>query len=298
MNTLLSMLPNALWGHPHPVHAALRLHKHPALRLSGLLVALCGWIMATGGGSAMLLQQLYLRWDLTQAQTLTIYLPTESDPTLAPQLLASLPTLQGVQNVMLVDPEVVQSWVQTWLPTGGPSATQLPLPTVLSVQVAPGTPREGLLNSIHTATPTAEVADHQAVRTEVASAVRLLQGALLGLVGLMAVLLAGILALSLRAALQAQTSTLQLLLLLGSPDALLQRVVRRVVLRRTVAGWLAASSLAGLLLTAVAVAYPPLRPLMSWPVATVVALAPASLPLLAWLVGSLSVRRTLHTLVP
>ena len=34
------------------------------------------------------------------------------------------------------------------------------------------------------------------------------------------------------------------------------------------------------------------------PVATVVALAPASLPLLAWLVGSLSVRRTLHTLVP
>jgi hypothetical protein len=150
--------------------------------------------------------------------------------------------------------------------------------------VAPGTPREGLLNSIHTATPTAEVADHQAVRTEVASAVRLLQGALLGLVGLMAVLLAGILALSLRAALQAQTSTLQLLLLLGSPDALLQRVVRRVVLRRTVAGWLAASSLAGLLLTAVAMAYPPLRPLMGWPVAAVVALAPASLPLLAWLV--------------
>ena len=298
MTPLLTTLKALLHGQPHPVHAALRLHKHPALRLSGLLVALCGWLMAIGGGSAMLLQQLYQRWDLTQAQTLTIYLPTESDPTLAPQLLASLPTLQGVQAVTLVEPAVVQSWVQTWLPAGGPSATQLPLPTVLSVQVAPGTPREVLLNSIHTATPTAEVADHQAVRTEVASAVRLLQGALLGLVGLMAVLLSGIMALSLRAALQAQTSTLQLLLMLGSPDALLQRVVRRVVLRRTVAGWLTASGLAGVLLAAVALAYPPLRPLMGWPVATVVALAPASLPLLAWLVCSVSVRRTLLTLVP
>jgi cell division transport system permease protein len=298
MKPVFGALTTLLRGHPHPVHAALRLHKHPALRLSGLLVALCGWLMAIGGGSAMLLQQLYTRWDLTQAQTLTIYLPTESDPTLAPQLLASLPTLQGVQAVTLVEPAVVQSWVQAWLPAGGPSATQLPLPTVLSVQVAPGTPREALLTSIHTATPTAEVADHQAVRTEVASAVRLLQGALLGLVGLMAVLLSGIMALSLRAALQAQTNTLQLLLLLGSPDALLQRVVRRVVLRRTVAGWLTASGLAGVLLAAVALAYLPLRPLMGWPVAAVVALAPASLPLLAWLVCSISVRRTLLTLVP
>ncbi len=272
----------------NPVTRALNLKAAGIFRLLVVTTTLLGGVLALGGASIATLQGLYSGWQLARAHSLTVYLPPEADATTLTQLAQSLPTLQGVTTVTPVNQAEVQSWL-------GPAVANnnLPLPTVIEVAFADGTDPAPLVAHIRQSFSTAEVDDHQPLLQQVSGAVRGLQTALFGLGAAMLALMALLITLTTRTGLQAQSSTLHLLVQLGSTDAVLIRSVCAQVLGRTLAGYSLGTTAAALLLLLAGNAMPGLA-LHTTPWVWVALFAsPLLLPALALLTAAITTRRLL-----
>lgn len=274
---------------PNPVTDALNLKTAGIFRLLVITTALLGGVIALGGASAAMLQGLYTGWQLARAHSLTVYLPPEADSASLTQLAQSLPTLQGVTAVTPVNQKDVQSWL-------GPSVantTNLPLPTVIEVAFTDGTDTAPILAHIRQSFATAEIDDHQPLLEQVSGAVRGLQTALLGLGGAMLALMALLITLTTRTGLQAQSSTLHLLVQLGATDGVLIRSVCAQVLGRTLGGYGLGTVGAGALLLAASRLMPALvTHLTPWVWATLL-ISPLLLPAIALLTAAVTTRRLL-----
>lgn len=273
----------------NPVTRALNLKAAGIFRLLVVTTALLGGVLALGGASIATLQGLYSGWQLARAHSLTVYLPPEADSTTLTQLAQSLPTLQGVTSVTPVN----QAEVQSWLGPAVANTTNLPLPTVIEVAFADGTDPAPLVAHIKQSFTTAEVDDHQPLLQQVSGAVRGLQTALLGLGTAMLALMALLITLTTRTGLQAQSSTLHLLVQLGTTDSVLTRSICTQVLGRTLAGYTLGTTSAAILLMAAINLMPGLAAHTTpWVWAALFA-SPLLLPLLALLTAAFTTRKLL-----
>lgn len=274
---------------PNPITSALNLKSAGIFRLLVITTALLGGVIALGGASAAMLQGLYSGWQLNRAHSLTVYLPPEADPTALSQLADSLPTLQGVTGVTPITQQQVQSWL-------GPVVTNtqnLPLPTVIDVAFTEETDPAPLIAHIKQSFAMAEIDDHQPLLQQVSGAVRGLQYAAAGLALAMLALMALLITLTTRTGLQAQSSTLHLLVQLGTTDSLLTRSVCTQVLLRTLAGYTLGTGSAAILLLAATRAMPALANHLTPTVWATLLISPLLLPLLALLTAALTTRRLL-----
>jgi cell division transport system permease protein len=276
---------------PNPISQALNLKSAGIFRLLVVTTALLSGVIALGAASAAMLQGLYGNWQLDRQNSLTVYLPPEADTTSVTQLTQSLTTLQGVESATPLAPQVVQGWL-----TDVPQAENLPLPTVIEITLQPETETAPLNAHIQEAFPMAEIDDHKPLLQQVSGAVRGLQAAMLGLGAIMLALMALLITLTTRTGLQAQSSTLHLLVQLGATDSVLTRSVCTQVLGRTLAGYTLGTAAATGILLAAALMMPTLSSHLSLMVYATLFLSPLLLPLLALLTASLTTRKLLHQL--
>ena len=272
-----------------PLTAALNLKSAGIFRLLVITTALLCAVLALGGASAAMLQGLYKGWQLQRSHSLTVYLPPEADATALTQLADSLPTLQGVTKVTPVS----QNEVRDWISPSQPDTINLPLPTVIEVGFDANTDPAPLTAHIKQVFPMAEVDDHQPLLQQVAGVVRGLQFALGGLGTAMLALMALLITLTTRTGLQAQSTTLHLLVQLGATDGVIIRNVAHQVLRRTLAGYTLGTAAAGAVLLAASQPMPALGAHLLPTVWGTLLFAPLLLPLLAVLTAMATTRRLL-----
>lgn len=275
-----------------PVTTALNLKDSGIFRLLVITTALLTGVIALGAGSAGALQNLYTAWQLSRSQSLTVYLPPETDDSQITRLTQTLPTLSGVTAAT----PVAAAQLQTWLEPLISNTANLPLPTVVEVAFKPETPLQPITATIRQAFPTAEIDDHQPLLQQVGATVRNLQAATAALSAVMLALMALLITLTTRTGLQAHAATLHLLVQLGSTDATLTRSVILQVLGRTLGGYLLGTGLAAALLAA-ATRLSPAVALYTTPATWAVLVAvPLLLPLVSAAATWLTARRMLHTL--
>lgn len=273
----------------NPITSALNLRASGIFRLLVITTALLGGVIALGTASATMLQGLYSGWQLNRAHSLTVYLPPDADPTALSQLADALPTLQGVTGVTPVSQQQVQSWL-------GPAVSDtinLPLPTVIDVAFTEGTDASPLVAQIRQSFPTAEIDDHQPLLEQVSGAVRGLQLAALGLGLTMLALMVLLITLTTRTGLQAQSSTLHLLVQLGGTDAVLIRSVCTQVLSRTLAGYTLGTGSAAVILLAASRLMPALAGHLTPTVWATLLFTPLLLPAVAAAAAALTTRKLL-----
>ncbi|PZP39434.1 MAG: hypothetical protein DI585_04125 [Pseudomonas fluorescens] len=275
-----------------PVTQALNLKAAGIFRLLVLTTALLCGVIALGAASAAMLQGLYTSWQLERSGSLTVYLPPEADNAAVQQLAQSLPTLQGVTRAEALAPQQVRAWL-------GPIAQEnanLPLPTVLEIGLTDSTDLNTLTAQIRQAFPVAEIDDHKPLLEQVGGAVRSLQTSIAGLAVAMLALMALLITLTTRTGLQAQSSTLHLLVQLGAHDGVITRSVCTQVLGRTLAGYALGTATAGVLLLAASQFMPALSLHIGVGTITALLIAPLLLPALALGTAALTTRNLLHKL--
>lgn len=275
----------------NPITRALDLQAVGIFRLLVVTTALLCGVVALGGASTAMLQGLYSGWKLERSHSLTVYLPPETEATVVTQLTESLPTLQGVTGVKAVAPQEVQGWLG---PVG--ASGNLPLPTVLEVGFDDKTEATPIVAHIQQTYPMAEVDDHQPLLQQVSGAVRGVQVALVGLGGVMLALMMLLMTLTTRTGLQAQFSTLHLLVQLGATDGALAKSVCGQVLGRTLVGYGMGVSLGAMILASAARVMPGVAAHMSVAVWVVLLVVPLLLPLVATVSAGWTARRLLSSI--
>lgn len=276
----------------NPITTALNLRDSGIFRLLVITTALLSGVIALGAGSAGALQNLYSAWQLSRSQSLTVYLPPETEPTQITQLTQALPTLAGVTGATQIGAGQLQIWLQPLVS----NTTNLPLPAVVEVTFKPDTPLEPVTDAIHQAFPTAEIDDHQPLLQQVGSAVRNLQMATLALSATMLALMALLITLTTRTGLQAHTATLHLLVQLGSTDSTLTRSVISQVVGRALGGYLLGTGVAAALLAAATRLSTSIALYVTPTTWAALAIAPLLLPLVAALATLITTQRLLHRL--
>lgn len=276
----------------NPVTAALNLKNSGIFRLLVITTALLSGVIALGAGSAGALQNLYTAWQLSRSQSLTVYLPPETEPLQVTQLTQTLATLSSVTAALPVPAGQLQEWLQPLVS----NTTNLPLPAVVEVTFKPDTPLTPITGTIRQAFPTAEIDDHQPLLQQVGGAVRNLQAATVALAATMLALMALLITLTTRTGLQAHAATLHLLVQLGSTDATLTRSVIVQVLGRTLGGYLLGTTVAAALLAIATRLSPAIAGYVSLSTWLALALTPLLLPLVAGFATFLTTRRLLWRL--
>jgi cell division transport system permease protein len=249
---------------------------------------LCG-VLALGGTSAALLQNLYSQWNLHHTESLTIYLPPETDPAAVSAFTDTLPTIAGVGQAAVIPPAALESQLADLTV----SATNLPLPTVLTVPFDSPEASDMLTAHVQKAFPAAEIDDHKALLGQVRHTVRNLQGVALGLGGLMLVLVGLLVTLTTRTGLVAESATLRLLVQMGTTDNALIKSLSLQVGQRVMVGYLIGAGAASIVFAVGLVASPTLAAYSNGLTVAAMLGLPLLLPVVAILTAAFTTRNLL-----
>lgn len=281
------------------VRRALGLKKEGIFNLLLVLTTLLGWVMALGGGGAVLLQQAWRVWSLDRAQQVTVYLPPASAPVAIDTLAATLATEPGIGRVTRVPEADLRAQLALFgADQSSPSLTlALPLPVVLEVQTDPGFDRRVLTQRVRQAFASAEIDDARAVLAPIAAGVRVAQGGAAVLALVMVAVMLGLVGMTVRIGLRSQKATLHLLRQLGAGDRQLVRLVAGQVAARVLPGWVFSCLAAELTAVLVLRLVPAVQPLAGWPVALAMAAVSLVLPISTILFAGVIAQRQLWKMV-
>lgn len=268
---------------------ALSLQRDGVFRLLVVLTALLGWVVALGAAGTVLMHDVYGDWRLERAQTLMVYLLPDSEAAAVRALQVDVARLPGVKTVQVANPADLMDMLEPYVGDGA----GLPLPQVLEVSTADGFDRSLFDPVVKARFATAEIDDAQPVVQAVARGVRLVQVGGIALAVMMAVVMVLLVTLTVRAGLRAHKNTLELLQHLGATQGLVTKLVATQVVERALVGWILAALGAAAALGLGMWAWPVLPPYVQPQVWGALVLAPAVLPLVAWLAA----RRVVKQLV-
>lgn len=271
---------------------ALSLERDGIFRLLVVMTALLGWVVALGVGGTVMMHGLYNSWRLERTHMVQIYLQPDTDAGALQALQVEVSRLPGVQRVAPMAPDTLRELLAPY----GANVEGLPLPLVLEVHTGDAFDRTLLEPLVQARFPGAEIDDAQPVLQAVAHGVTLIQLVGIGLALVMLLVMGLLVTLTVRAGLRAQRSTLELLQHIGATQKLVQALVSRQVLERVILGWALAGAGAVAVMLAGVMSWPMLQPYTTWPVWGGLALAPALLPLVAWLTAMVVVKRLVQPL--
>lgn len=235
--------------------------------------ALVSGVTALALAAVVMLGAVYGNWKLAQVQRVFVYVSADADAAVLESMMTALRAVPNVQDVAVLPAAEVRADLAVY----GPLVAELPLPQVVAIglqgdaDAAVKAQLEGLVRSKFAH---AEVDDASAALASVAAGVRLSLQAGVGLAVAMALLLGGVMVLTVRAGLRAKQPTLKLLMQLGARDATLVGLAVRGVLLRLMGGWLLGSGVAALVVVASAAAWPAMGAVVTPLVWGVVAVAP------------------------
>lgn len=273
-----------------PVAKALSIKKEPIFRLLVVMLVLLGWLAGLGTASILGVQNIYGRWSLEQRTTLSIYLPATTSGLTIDSLNQSLLNEVGVVGVKLVDQAEILAILEPYL--GG--ETSQPLPRILEVNVGPTLDQQKLKTRVQGMVPEATIDDARQMLDEIANAVRVAQIFALVLSVIAFVVVAMLVALTVRAGLRAQSWQVRIMQYIGATDGFLAKLVTGQVLRRGVIGWVGGSLLGALTLGGLQFAWPTLVVYITPLVWAGVVLGPLLLMLVAGMVAMVVARRVVE----
>ena len=216
----------------------------------------------------------------------------------APAAIAAARAQQGVVRVSQVPPEHLRRTLERWLGPAGQEA-DLPLPAIIDVDLAPGANPAAIGQAIERAVPGARFVAHRASLEPLLKALRGLTLLALGLVLLIALASAAAVMLAARGALDTHRATIEIMHGIGATDDQVARLFIRQIAIDALLGGLAGAALAGLIIalilggasTATMLAG---APPLGWDDATLLAILPIAIALLATQVARSALMRALR----
>ncbi|MEO7814929.1 MAG: cell division protein [Sphingomicrobium sp.] len=166
----------------------------------------------------------------------------------ATQMLANTP---GVTSVRPVPEQDMRDILQRWLGPEGATA-DLPLPTMIDVDLAPGADSAAIARRIEQGVPGARFVAHQESLGPVLRAVRALSWLALILVLLIALATAAAVVLAARGTLDTHRATIEVLHGIGATDDQIARLFQRKIALDALTGGTAGAALAGIVLLLIA----------------------------------------------
>lgn len=268
-------------------HKALSFEKDAVFRLLVVMMVLLGWLAGMGAASLLGLEKVYDNWQLMQKSHISVYLLPDSAPDDIQRLLESLQNVQGVHQAMALDQDSTLSLVRPYL-GDNPS---LPLPKIIDVTVGDELDRVSFDAILADIFPLAEVDDARDMLVTVSHGVRLVQLAALGISGVVFVVMALLVALTVRAGLRAKRQALAVLQYIGATDGFVVGLVGRQVLGRAVVGAAGAALISLISLFVLGQLWPELQLYFGWEVWIACAFMPALLTLVVQIAAHSAARR-------
>lgn len=220
-----------------------------------VLVAVMAFVahLALAGGLA--LNAALTAWHGELANRLTIELPAAATETQAERVaraLAAARATPGVRRAEALSQADVEKLLEPWLGSKRLTA-RLPLPSLIDVELEESSAEAvpALKRALGHAVPEAVLDDHRLWFGHWVGLMRWLQGIAAGIVLLVVLAGALVVAIATRALLEAERRTLEILHLLGARDWQIARPFQLQALTRAALGSLAGLALAGLVMTAI-----------------------------------------------
>lgn len=271
-------------------HKALSFEKDAVFRLLVVMMVLLGWLAGMGAASLLGLEKVYDNWQLMQKSHISVYLQPDSAPEEIERLLSSLENVQGVHQAMLLDQESTLSLVRPYL---GEQPT-LPLPKIIDVTVGDEVDRVSFDAILADIFPLAEVDDARDMLVTVSHGVRLVQLAALGISSIVFVVMALLVALTVRAGLRAKRQALAVLQYIGATDGFVVGLVGRQVMGRAIVGAAGAAFVSCISLLVLGQLWPELNLYLSWDVWLACVAMPAFLTVVVQIAAHDAARRVVR----
>lgn len=216
----------------------------------------------------------------------------------APAAIAVARAQPGIVGVEQVPPEDLRRTLERWLGPAGQEA-DLPLPAIIDVELQPGARTAAIGQAIERAVPGARFFAHRSSLEPLLKALRGLTLLALGLVLLIALASAAAVVLAARGALDTHRGTIEVMHGIGATDEQVARLFVRQIAIDALLGGLAGAALAGLIIalilggasTATMLAG---APPLGWDDATLLAILPIAIALLATQVARSALMRALR----
>jgi cell division transport system permease protein len=266
---------------------AMALGRGHIFRVMVVMTALLGWLVGMAASSLTGLELLFQNWQLEQQSKLSIYLLADSPEADVQKLIETLLQEEGVTTVNRMTSTELVDMLSVQLG----DATALPLPVVLDVTVDPSVAPEHLTETVHALFPSAEIDDARTVLSTVARGVRTAQVIGLMLLGLMSLIMALLVTLSVQAGLHAISRSMQILQYIGATNGFMTKLVTSQILERALVGWVGAAVLTSVSILIAWLLWPSITPnTLLWLWGAGVG-APLLLPLVAGLTAWLTALR-------
>ena len=168
----------------------------------------------------------------------------------APQLetaISAARSVRGVRSVTAIPEPEMRRTLERWLGEAA-SSRDLPVPAIVTVELAPGADAEAVASAVRGSVPQATVSAESAELAPMLRSLRALQWVALSLVLLMGAATAAAIVLAARGALDTHRQTVDIMHGIGATDAQLIRLFQRKIAGDAVAGALAGAVAAALLL--------------------------------------------------
>lgn len=175
-----------------------------------------------------------------------IELPATSASDL-PRAVAAARAVPGVRNVVAVPQSEMRKTLERWL---GDSANSpdLPIPSMATVELAPGARSATVASAVQATVPAARISAESAELKPLLGSLRALQWLALALVLLMTIATAAAIVLAARGALDTHRSTVEIMHGIGATDRQVTRLFERKIAIDAIAGALAATVAASIVL--------------------------------------------------
>lgn len=216
----------------------------------------------------------------------------------APAAIAAAKAQAGVSRAEQVPPDDLRRTLERWL---GPSATEadLPLPAIIDVDLRPGADAGTVGRAIERSVPGARFVAHRASLEPLLKALRGLTLLALGLVLLIALASAAAVILAARGALNTHRGTIEVMHGIGATDDQVVRLFVRQIAIDALMGGLAGTALAGLIIALILGGASTATmlsgaPPLGWADATLLAILPIAIALLATQVARAALMRALR----
>jgi cell division transport system permease protein len=161
--------------------------------------------------------------------------------------LASARAIPGVRAVEAVPEAEMRQTLEQWLGSAG-GAQDLPVPALLTLDLAPGVDPAPIGRRIEQAVPGARFVGHSETLQPLLRSLGALKWLALGLVGLMAVATCAAVVLAARGALDTNRATIEIMHGIGATDLQVTRLFQRKIALDALAGGLAGAVAAALVL--------------------------------------------------
>jgi len=168
-----------------------------------------------------------------------------------PRVIAAVRAAPGVRNATPVPESEMRETLERWL--GGSAASRdLPVPSLVMVELEPGADPRALSGRVRSASPSARLIAETAELDPLLRSIRALQWLAMALVALMAAASAAAIVLAARGALDTHRSTIEIMHGIGATDAQITRLFERKIGLDSAAGALLGAAAAAVALFVIA----------------------------------------------